>query len=50
MRKADSNSRRVSREGKMELVRQTTYSGKFLREILARMMVVSDFSVHSVDR
>lgn len=30
--------------------RQTRYCGKFRREHLARMMAVSDFSVHSVDR
>jgi len=30
--------------------RETMYSGKFQRAIFARMIVVNDFSVHSVER
>jgi hypothetical protein len=30
--------------------RETIYSGKFLRAIFAKIIVVKDFSVHSVDR
>lgn len=45
-----SNSSNADLEGKMLVDLETMYSGKLRREILARIMVVSDFSVHSVER
>ena len=45
-----SNSRRSGLDAKIFAERETMYSGKFQRAIRARMMVVSDFSVHRVER
>jgi hypothetical protein len=47
---AASNSNSASLDENIEFERQTMYSGKFLLDILARIIVVRDFSVHSVDR
>ncbi len=50
MRMEASNSNNIDREENMLVDRETIYSGKLRLEILARMIVVKDFSVHSVER
>lgn len=47
---AASNSRRIEREGKILVERDTMYEGKLRREMRAKIIVVRDFSVHSVER
>ena len=45
-----SNSKSADRDSKILVDRDTIYSGKIRREMRARMIVVNDFSDHSVER